>query len=73
MKYKIENYSADEIGGVFDEKNIAVRTGLQCSPLAHKFLETFPAGTVRFSVGAFTGEEDFAQLESALEYIKENG
>ena len=68
-----ENYSADEIGGVFDEKNIAIRTGLQCSPLAHKFLETFPAGTVRFSVGAFTGEEDFAQLESALEYIKENG
>lgn len=29
---------------------IATRAGLQCSPLAHKFLGTYPAGTVRFSV-----------------------
>lgn len=65
-------YSADEIGNVLDEKNIAVRTGLQCAPLAHKTLGTFPAGTVRFSVGYFTSEEDFDALTEALEYIKRN-
>ena len=68
-----EGYSAENIGNVLDEKEIAVRTGLQCSPLAHKFLGTFPAGTVRFSVGYFTSEEDFCALEDALEYIKANG
>lgn len=67
-----DDYSADSIGNILDEKDIAVRTGLQCSPCAHKFLKTFPAGTVRFSIGYFTGEEDFCALENALEYIKVN-
>ena len=67
-----DGYSAEDIGNVFDEAEIAVRTGLQCSPLAHKFLGTFPAGTVRFSVGYFTGEEDFFALEKAMGYIEVN-
>lgn len=67
-----DGYAAEDIGNVFDEMEIAVRTGLQCSPLAHKFLGTFPAGTVRFSVGYFTGEEDFFALEKAMRYIEEN-
>lgn len=67
-----DGYAAEDIGNVFDEMEIAVRTGLQCSPLAHKFLRTFPAGTVRFSVGYFTGEEDFRALEKAMGYIAEN-
>ena len=28
-----------------------VRSGLQCAPLAHKTLGTFPEGVVRFSFG----------------------
>ena len=67
-----DGYAAEDIGNFFDEMEIAVRTGLQCSPLAHKFLGTFPAGTVRFSVGYFTGEEDFCALEKAMRYIEEN-
>lgn len=67
-----DGYAAEDIGNVFDEMEIAVRTGLQCSPLAHKFLGTFPAGTVRFSVGYFTSEEDFCALEKAMGYIEEN-
>ncbi|MBS7256898.1 MAG: aminotransferase class V-fold PLP-dependent enzyme [Methanobrevibacter sp.] len=67
-----DNYTADEIGNVLDEKDVAVRTGLQCSPLAHKTLGTFPAGTVRFSVQYFTSDSDFEGLKNALDYIKEN-
>lgn len=67
-----DKYTADEIGSVLDEQNIAVRTGLQCAPLAHKTLGTFPAGTVRFSTGYFTEESDFGELERAMEYLKEN-
>jgi len=67
-----DNYTADEIGNVLDEKDVAVRTGLQCAPLAHKTLGTFPAGTVRFSVQYFTSDSDFDGLKNALDYIKEN-
>ena len=54
------------------EKNIAVRSGLQCAPLAHKTLGTFPSGIIRFSCSAFTSDADFADLEQALEWIKGN-
>ena len=67
-----DGYASEDIANVFDEKEIAVRAGLQCSPGAHKFLGTFPAGTVRFSVGYFTGEREFCELEKAMDYVAEN-
>lgn len=66
------NYSSDGIGQVLSDWNVAVRTGLHCAPYAHKFLGTFPAGTVRFSVGYFNNDRDFEMLEKALDYIEEN-
>lgn len=67
-----DNYSSDNIGDVLDRYEIAVRTGLHCAPIAHKTLKTFPAGTVRFSVGYFTSEEEFCLLAETLGYIEEN-
>lgn len=67
-----KNYSSDEIGRVLNKFNIAVRTGLHCSPVTHKFLGTFPQGTVRFSVGFFNDDEDFKKLEEVLDYIEKN-
>ena len=67
-----DGYSSDNIGQVLSDYNIATRTGLHCSPEAHKFLGTFPAGTVRFSVGYFNSDEDFDKLREALDYIEEN-
>lgn len=66
----IDGISSDSAGIIFSERGIAVRTGLQCAPLAHRFLGTFPAGTIRFSVGYFTSEEDFEELKDTLEYIE---
>lgn len=68
----IEGISSDSCGSIFDRLGISVRTGLQCAPLAHKYLGTYPAGTVRFSVSYFTTETDFSELEYALDYIAEN-
>ncbi|WP_296320118.1 aminotransferase class V-fold PLP-dependent enzyme [uncultured Treponema sp.] len=68
----IEGVPSDTAASVFSEQNIAVRSGLQCAPLAHKTLGTFPAGTVRFSTSYLTGEEDFLELEKAMEWIREN-
>ena len=65
-------YGSDSIGQVLSNKDIAVRTGLHCAPNAHKYMGTFPAGTVRFSVGYFNMNKDFEQLEEVLDYINEN-
>lgn len=67
-----DGYSSDNIGDVLDRFDIAVRTGLHCSPIAHKTLRTFPAGTVRLSAGFFTRDIDFSRLKEALDYIEEN-
>ena len=68
----INGISSDSAGTLFNELGIAVRTGLHCAPLAHQFLGTFPTGTIRFSVNSFTKEEDFEELENALNYIEDN-
>lgn len=68
----IEGISSDSAGNIFDRQGISVRTGLHCAPLAHKFMGTYPAGTIRFSVNYFSSEEDFEQLIEALDFIEEN-
>ncbi|MBR1579024.1 MAG: aminotransferase class V-fold PLP-dependent enzyme [Selenomonadaceae bacterium] len=67
----IEGISSESAGNFFAAKGIAVRAGLQCAPLAHKFLGTYPDGTVRFSVNCFTTDDDFAQLRSVLDELDE--
>ena len=66
----IDGVPSDTAASVFAERNIAVRSGLQCAPLAHKTLGTFPPGTIRFSCSAFTSDDDFVELKNSLEWIK---
>lgn len=68
----MEGVSSDSAGSILDELGIAVRTGLHCAPLAHQFINTYPAGTVRFSVNYFTCDKDFEKLAEAMDYIEEN-
>lgn len=68
---KFKGYAPDEIGEVLDNFGVLVRTGLHCAPMAHKFLNTFPEGTVRFSISYFTEQDDFEQLKKALDIIEE--
>ena len=49
------------------EYGILTRCGLHCAPSAHKSLDTFPQGTVRFAVG-FASTED--EVNAALEAIR---
>lgn len=65
----IDGISSDSAGMLFSTHGIAVRTGLHCAPLAHKFFKTFPAGTIRFSTSYFTSEGDYNELENVLDYI----
>lgn len=68
----IDGISSDSAGQIFDKAGIAVRTGLQCAPSAHEFMQTYPAGTIRFSVSYFTTEQDFQELVQALDHIEAN-
>ena len=68
----MDGISSDSAGGIFTERNIAVRTGLHCAPKAHQFLKTFPAGTIRFSVNSLTPACDFDSLREALDDIELN-
>lgn len=66
------NFTSLEIAKILNNKDIAIRAGLHCSPNAHIFLGTYPAGTVRFSPSFFTTNEDFSLLDEALKYIHVN-
>lgn len=48
---------------------IETRVGLHCAPIAHKTLGTFPHGTLRFSPGPFTTEEEITITLDALKEI----
>lgn len=48
------------------EHGILTRCGMHCAPSAHKTLGTFPQGTVRFSLGAFSKKSDIDAAVSAL-------
>lgn len=68
----IDGISSDTAGQLFAERKIAVRTGLHCAPLTHKFIGTFPAGTIRLSTSYFTSDEDFKALRRVLDDIGDN-
>lgn len=68
----ITGISSDSAGSIFAEREISVRTGLQCAPKAHQFLGTYPAGTIRFSVNSLTDDRDFKALRDALDDIAVN-
>ena len=72
VSFVIRGLSSDSAGTIFSEHNIALRTGLHCAPLAHKFLSTFPAGTIRLSTSYFTTPEEFEELVAVLNYIEDN-
>ncbi len=69
ISFTVANYSSDSLSPFFSENGIACRTGLQCSPEAHKFLGTFPEGTVRFSCGFFTKESDFHLIKQVVDQL----
>ncbi len=54
-----------------EEKGILSRVGLHCAPLAHRFLHTFPAGTIRFAVSPFTTCEDVEICIDAIKMLAE--
>jgi cysteine desulfurase / selenocysteine lyase len=67
----VDGMAPDKTGMFLDmEWDIAVRTGLQCAPLAHKAMGTENEGTVRISPGPFNSAEEIDCLLEALASFK---
>lgn len=65
--FRVDGMLPSEVGYILDKEfNICTRVGLQCAPLMHKVLHTYPTGTVRISLSHFTTENDIAKLLTAL-------
>lgn len=65
----IDQDQADVAYRLESEFGIMTRVGLHCAPNAHKTLNTYPEGTVRFSFGFFNTEDDVKASLNALESI----
>lgn len=68
LSFNIAGWEPDDVADIlYHNYGIQVRSGLHCSPLAHKTLGTEPEGAVRISPGYFTNMEE---LKVFLEAIK---
>lgn len=71
---RVEGMDPALVGHALDaEYGVMVRTGLHCSPLAHKTLGTIDAGTVRFSFGYYNDEEQVDFAARALAEVARRG
>jgi cysteine desulfurase family protein len=70
LSFRHRSLPAGELGGILDQSfDIAVRPGLHCAPYIHRYLGTYPDGTVRISPGPFTTEQDIDHFLAALREI----
>lgn len=72
LSFILNGMEVSDIGERLDaDFGILTRVGLHCAPAAHKTIGTFPHGTVRMAVGAFTAENDVDTAVEALRSIAE--
>ena len=58
ISINIDSLDASEVGYNLECNGIKTRSGLHCSPLAHKTIGSYPTGTVRLSISYFTTKEE---------------
>ena len=70
IAFNVKNKDSAEVADVLSQKyDVAVRGGLQCAPLMHKWLGTYEQGAVRASVSCVTTKEECLTLLEAVEQI----
>ena len=66
LLFNISDLSSAYVASELDKRDICVRSGFHCSPLAHKLLNTGSGGAVRVSFGAFNTKNDVYLLYDAV-------
>jgi cysteine desulfurase family protein len=69
VSFNVGGATPSEVGLLLDDSfGIMARTGLHCAPAAHRTMNTFPDGTVRFSVGWFNTA---AQIDTSIAALRQ--
>ncbi len=73
LSLNIDGIPADQVAAILDGDHcVCVRAGLHCAPLVHQDQGTIgQKGTVRFSAGYFTDDEDIEQAIEAVADLAE--
>ena len=69
LSFNIGDLSSSYVARELDKREICVRSGFHCSPLAHKLLKTGEGGAVRVSIGVFNTKNDIYALCDAINDI----
>jgi selenocysteine lyase/cysteine desulfurase len=71
VSFNIRGATPSDLAFKLDERfAILSRPGLHCAPAAHRTIGTFPEGTVRFSFGFYTTEDE---IRHGLEAVADLG
>jgi cysteine desulfurase family protein len=69
VSFIVDGFDNAKMGEILDrEYGVLCRIGLHCAPSAHRSIQTFPNGTIRFSFGYFNSIEE---IDSVLMYLRE--
>jgi cysteine desulfurase / selenocysteine lyase len=70
VSFNLTGLEPSEVGLRLDEEfGVLCRVGLHCAPAAHRTLQTFPVGTVRFSLGMFNTPDEVDWALEAVNHI----
>lgn len=69
LSFRHNKVRSEVFAGKLAEKEIAVRAGLHCAPLAHKTAGTLETGTVRLSFSAFNTMEEVFHFLNIVDSI----
>lgn len=69
MSFIIDGIPCETVGDALSARDINVRTGLHCAPLAHKSAGTAATGTVRLSVSYFNTKREIHAFVNAIDDI----
>ena len=62
LSLTVDGWDCEELAQALTQRNVAVRAGLHCAPLAHESAGTLPSGTLRLSFSAFNTRQEVRRM-----------
>ena len=72
LSFNINGLSSAYVASELEKRDICVRSGFHCAPLAHKLLNTGDSGAVRVGIGVFNTKSDIYALCDSINDISKN-
>lgn len=69
LSFQVNGMDSDAVCAELNRRGYALRSGLHCAPLAHRFFGTEKDGAVRISVGVFNKPQHIDGLISEVQHI----